>query len=100
MTAPDDRRLHLALLEEAAELVQRAAAEREREYGRALAQLIRAEEIAQALIADPGPLARRGEIVRDGDGEPVPDETVRRQAQKSLEQVRRDWARLTGEATG
>ena len=90
----------LAALQVLAELERRAAAEREYHHGRAQAGLIRAEEEALALIADPGPVARRGEIVRGSDGKPVPNEVARRRAEKSLEQVRRDWARLTGEATG
>jgi hypothetical protein len=94
----DARLERLALLEELAELEQRAAAEREHQYGRAQAGLIRTEAIAQALIADPGPVVRRGEVLRDSDGKPVPNEAVRRQAEASLRRVRRDWARLTGEA--
>ena len=99
MTEQNNRLAMLAALEELAELEQHAAAMREHEHGQAQAGLGQIEEALHALIADPGPAIRRGEIVRDGDGRQVPNETVRRGAQKTLERVRRDWARLTGEAT-
>ena len=98
MTEKDDRLAQLAALEELAELEQRAAAVREHAYGQAQAQLIHMETRLQGIIRDPGPTVRRGAVVPDGDGQPVPNEAVRRQAQKTLDRVRRDWARLTGEA--
>jgi hypothetical protein len=98
MTDRDDRLAHLAILEELAELVQRAAAVREHEHGQVQADLIRVEEHLQAIITDPGSAIRRGEIVCDGNGRPVANEAVRRRARETLERVRRDWARLTGEA--
>jgi hypothetical protein len=93
-TSPGDRLAMLMALEDLAEL------ERERERWRllSLARLDRAEQAARATIADPGPLVRSGQVVRDSEGEPVPNEAVRRRAEKSLRQIRRDWARLTGEA--
>ena len=102
-TSGDGRWLELALVEQVAaleaEVAAMRAAEREAAYGQAQAQLIDMETRLQGIIRDPGPTVRRGVVVRDGDGQPVPSEAVRRRARVSLERVRADWAKLTGETT-
>jgi len=48
------------------------------------------------MIAAPHWKVRRGKLVLDQDGEPVPDPAPARRAQKLLDAFRRDRARLAG----
>ncbi len=61
-----------------------------------LTRLDELEAGIRALIADPGPLVRDGESVTGEGGEPVPVPVVRGQAEKELERLHRERAKLLG----
>jgi len=48
------------------------------------------------LLPDPGPLTVDGEIVYGGDGKPIPDPEVKREAEKALRMVRQYRAEVPG----
>ena len=52
------------------------------------------------MIEAPHWKVRRGEVVLDADGQPVPDPRPAREAQSLLDQITRDRARLSGQASG
>jgi hypothetical protein len=52
------------------------------------------EARAEALVADPGLTVCAGQVVRDADGSPVPNEEVRRAAAEAVAEARLALAAL------
>ncbi len=52
------------------------------------------------MIEAPHWKIRRGELVLDAEGQPVPDPRPAREAQSLLDQITRDRNRLSGQASG
>lgn len=59
-----------------------------------------AEDILTALIADPGPAVDGGEILRDANGQPIPNPDVIREAGYTLAYIRDRRALILGQDLG